>query len=71
MTAANYDAMTLDELRQYVLTHREDVAAFYAYVDRSKGSGWMISIDLNDQSWEENITTRIQQMNSDEEEANS
>jgi hypothetical protein len=26
----------LDELRQYILTHREDTTAFYAYIDRSK-----------------------------------
>ena len=24
MTAANYDVMSLDELRRYVLTHRDD-----------------------------------------------
>ncbi len=47
MTAANYDAMNLDELRRYVLTHREDINAFHAYIDRSKAAGRMISIDLN------------------------
>jgi hypothetical protein len=36
MTAANYETMGLDELRQYVLTHRENVQAFHVYVDRSK-----------------------------------
>ncbi|WP_302884173.1 DUF6887 family protein [Kovacikia minuta] len=29
MTSANYAEMRLDELRQYVLTHGEDVEAFY------------------------------------------
>ncbi len=62
MTAANYDAMNLDELRRYVLTHREDINAFHAYIDRSKAAGRMISIDLNDTLWEENLTARIQQM---------
>lgn len=62
MTAANYDAMNLDELRRYVLTHREDIDAFHAYIDRSKAAGRMISIDLNDTLWEENLTARIQQM---------
>ncbi|WP_228054584.1 DUF6887 family protein [Gloeocapsopsis crepidinum] len=39
MTKADFDAMNLDELRRYVLAHREDVNAFYVYVDRSKASG--------------------------------
>lgn len=62
MSAANYDAMSLDDLRRYVLTHREDIDAFHAYVDRSKATGCMISIDLNDAGWEENLTARIQQI---------
>jgi len=32
MTVANYDGMSLDELRQYVLTHREDNNAFHAFM---------------------------------------
>ncbi|MEI6445440.1 MAG: hypothetical protein WCO29_20505 [Nostocales cyanobacterium ELA583] len=28
MTLVNYQAMTLKELRRYILTHREDIAAF-------------------------------------------
>lgn len=62
MTAANFDAMSLNELRQYVLTHREDVTAFHKYIDRSKAAGRMITIDLNDHSWEENLTAQIQQI---------
>ncbi|MDJ0691024.1 MAG: hypothetical protein QNJ41_21265 [Xenococcaceae cyanobacterium MO_188.B32] len=61
MTSINYDELNLDELRQYVLTHREDINAFYAYIDRSKANGRMITIDLNDNHWEDNITTKIQQ----------
>jgi hypothetical protein len=34
MTSANYEAMGLDELRQYILTHRDEVRAFHLYVDR-------------------------------------
>lgn len=66
MTLANYDAMSLDELRQYVLTHREDVDAFHVYVDRSKAAGRMITIDLGNTQWEENLEHRIQQATSDE-----
>lgn len=62
MTGNNYDSMKLDELRRYILTHREDVNAFHKYIDRSKAAGRMISIDLNDSLWEENLTARIQKM---------
>lgn len=61
MTAANYDAMSLDELRQYILTHREDIDAFHKYIDRSKATGRMITIDLENEHWEENITEQIKQ----------
>jgi hypothetical protein len=61
MTTANYDAMSLDELRQYVLIHREELEAFHVYIDRSKSSGRMITINLDDPSWEENLDRRIQQ----------
>ncbi|MBD1927107.1 hypothetical protein H6F74_12745 [Trichocoleus sp. FACHB-90] len=62
MTAANYNAMNLDELRRYVLTHREDVDAFHIYIDRSKAAGRMISINLNDTLWEENLAERIKEI---------
>lgn len=62
MTTANYDAMSLDELRSYVLTHREDIIAFQVYVDRSQAAGRMISIDMSDTQWEENLTDRIQRV---------
>lgn len=70
MTLANYDAMSLDELRQYVLTHREDVDAFHVYVDHSKAAGRMITIDLGNTQWEENLEHTIQQATSDEVELN-
>ncbi|NJK28607.1 MAG: hypothetical protein HC925_09615 [Coleofasciculaceae cyanobacterium SM2_3_26] len=66
MTSANYDAMGLDELRQYVLAHREDTAAFYAYIDRSKSVGRMITIDPSDPAWEATLEQRIRQATSDE-----
>ncbi|WP_425589514.1 MULTISPECIES: DUF6887 family protein [unclassified Microcystis] len=33
MNPINYDTLSLDELRQYILTHREDTMGFYAYID--------------------------------------
>ena len=63
MTLANYETMGLDELRQYVLTYREDENAFHIYVDRSKASGKMITIDPSDPEWEKNLEQRISQTN--------
>jgi hypothetical protein len=66
MTSANYETMELGELRQYVLTHREDIQAFHVYVDRSKASGRMITIDPTDPQWEENLSQRIESQTSGE-----
>ena len=60
MKSINYDTLNLDELRQHVLTHREDTNAFYAYIDRSKNEGRMITVDLEDSHWEEKVTEQIQ-----------
>jgi hypothetical protein len=34
MSKSNFNAMTEQELRAYVLSHREDKAAFEAYLDK-------------------------------------
>lgn len=68
MIEINYDRMSLDDLRRYVLTHREDDRAFHAYIDRSKATGRMISIDLNSNSWEETLDRQIQKTLSVEDE---
>ena len=59
MTVAKYDAMSLKELRKYVLSHREDVEAFQRYIDRSKAEDNMISLDLSDDQWEEKVKAAI------------
>ncbi|MBH8575139.1 hypothetical protein I8752_19390 [Nostocaceae cyanobacterium CENA369] len=69
MTSANYETMNLDELRQYVLTHREDLHAFHVYIDRSKAVGRMITINPDDLDWEETLEQRIQQSISGEAES--
>jgi hypothetical protein len=60
MTSVSYEAMSLDELRQYVLNHRENIQAFQVYIDRSKASGRMIAINPSDPQWESNLDRRIQ-----------
>jgi hypothetical protein len=68
MTTANYDAMSIDELRQYVLTHREDLEAFHLYIARSKASGRMITIDPDNNQWEQDLESQIQQSTFDKNE---
>jgi hypothetical protein len=70
MTEANLEAMSLNELRQYVLIHREDLNAFHLYVDRSKSSGRMISINPSDPNWENTLEQKIQQVSTGEAESN-
>jgi hypothetical protein len=70
MTQANFNVMNLDELRRYVLAHREDINAFQIYVDRSKASGRMITINPGDPSWEDTLEQKIQQATSGEAESN-
>lgn len=53
MTSIDYDALSLNELRKYVLTHREDNQALHTYIDRSKSEGRMITINLKDNHCEE------------------
>ncbi len=64
MNSINYDTLTLDELRQYVLTHREDTTAFYAYVDRSKTDGRMITVNLENNHWQDQIAIHVQESQS-------
>ena len=66
MIPVNYDLMSLNELRHYVLTNREDLSAFQVYVDRSKSSGRMISIDPKNARWEEDLAYQMQQVTSDD-----
>lgn len=59
MTLPNFNIMDIDELRSYVLSHREDIDAFEVYIDRSKASGRMISISPEDSSWEEVLAKKM------------
>lgn len=59
MTDINYNKMGLDDLRKYVLTHREDIQAFQSYIDRSNASGRMIAVDAATPKWEEDLEENI------------
>ncbi len=65
MTENSFESMNLDDLRRYVLSHREDTEAFHTYIDRSKASGRMITIDPSDPGWEKVVEQKIQQASSE------
>ncbi|APB32751.1 hypothetical protein GlitD10_0440 [Gloeomargarita lithophora Alchichica-D10] len=65
MTRSNYSVMQLDELRRYVLNHREDEVAFQVYVDRSKQAGRMVS--LTNENLEEELDKKMLPYRSSEE----
>lgn len=70
MKESSLEEMNLNDLRHYVLTHREDLNAFHLYVDRSKASGRMITINPGDPNWENTLEQKIQQATTRESEPN-
>lgn len=42
MSHLNFQSMSLKELRNYVLQHRNDDEAFYMYIDRKQAEGTAI-----------------------------
>ncbi|MBE9012202.1 hypothetical protein IQ250_18540 [Pseudanabaenaceae cyanobacterium LEGE 13415] len=44
MNQPNFQAMSRTELHRYVLEHREDQAAFYAYVDKLHQEGTWVEM---------------------------
>jgi hypothetical protein len=64
MTDISYNRMDLDDLRKYVLTHKEDIQAFQSYIDRSKASGRMIAVDATTPKWEEALEENIRRTDS-------
>ena len=48
---ANYDSMSDLELKRYFLDHREDQAAFYAYMDRRHARPNRQIISPDDPEW--------------------
>lgn len=66
MNKVNYAAMSNQELKSYLIAHKGDKEAFYAYIDRRKSRHRDAAIKLNDPAWEEKIIAVIQkQLGSD------
>ncbi|MEG3879639.1 hypothetical protein QT972_19985 [Microcoleus sp. herbarium7] len=59
MSNINYAAMSDRELKQYILTHRDDREAFYAYMDRRHSRPRKVTIKLDDPAWQEKMISAI------------
>ena len=59
MSNINYAAMSDRELRQYILTHRDDREAFYAYMDRRHSRPSKVTIKLDEPAWQEKMISAI------------
>ncbi|BBD58588.1 hypothetical protein NIES2109_13640 [Nostoc sp. HK-01] len=51
--------MSDQELKRYLLNHREYQEAFYVYMDRRKARHRDTAIELDDPAWEEKIIALI------------
>ena len=61
MKEIDYASMSDRQLKQYMLTHREDREAFYAYLDRRHSRSNKNTIKFDDPAIEEKIQQAIQQ----------
>lgn len=61
----DFNQMSKDELRQYVITHQDDKEAFYIYVDRLKShsSTNVYPNSLSPREIEQVVTKHLQQKN--------
>lgn len=59
MSNVNYAEMTDQELKHYLLDHRDDQEAFYAYMDRRYVRPDRETISPNDPDWEVKVLARI------------
>ncbi|NJK73181.1 MAG: hypothetical protein HC849_07605 [Oscillatoriales cyanobacterium RU_3_3] len=60
MSNINYAAMRDRELKRYILAHRDDREAFYAYMDRRRSRPHKVTVQLDDPAWQEKIISAIQ-----------
>ncbi|OUL28429.1 hypothetical protein BV372_25020 [Nostoc sp. T09] len=61
MSQVNYNEMSDPELKQYFLKHREDHAAFQAYLDRINQRPRRIIASLSDPDFDEKVQAAIRQ----------
>ncbi len=61
MSSVNYAAMSYQELRHYFLTHRDDNAAFQAYLARRRERSRSVITTVNDPDFDSKIQASIHQ----------
>lgn len=61
MSQVDYTAMSYKELRRYFLKHREDQAAFQAYLARRRERSRPIITRVDDPDFDDKIQTAIRQ----------
>ena len=61
MNQINYAVMSDRELKDYILSHREDKEAFNAYLDRRHSRSEQNIIEFDDPASEEKIRLAIQE----------
>jgi len=59
MSSTNYAAVSYQELRRYFLTHREDNAAFQAYLARRRGCSHPVITTVDDPDFDSKIQASI------------
>ncbi|MDJ0659389.1 MAG: hypothetical protein QNJ42_07840 [Crocosphaera sp.] len=59
----DFNNMSKEELRQYVITHQEDKEAFYIYIDRLKShpSNKVYSNSLSPQEIDQAVTNHLKE----------
>lgn len=55
----DYNSMSDSELRRYFLEHREDQAAFHAYMDRRHARPNRQTISPDDPEWQQKIISSL------------
>jgi hypothetical protein len=55
----NYAKMSDQELKQYLMAHKDDQDAFYAYMDRRHSRPNKVSIAYDDPEWDNKIIEAI------------
>lgn len=61
MSPVDYAAMSYQELRRYFLSHRDDTAAFQAYLARRRERSHPVITTINDPDFDSKIQAAIQQ----------
>ncbi len=65
MTQINYATMTDRELKEYMLSHRDERSAFQAYMDRRHSRPHRSTIQVDDPDWEQKVLSAMRSQLSD------